>query len=45
MWRWWCCRAVTLHQGANLGQPCALRTDLDGEHTLIGAAAEFLTPS
>ena len=38
-------RAVTLHQGANLGQPCVLRTELDGEHTLIGGAAEFLTPS
>lgn len=36
--------AITLHQGANLGQPCVLRTELDGEHTLIGGAAEFLTP-
>ena len=36
-------RAIALHQGANLGQPCVLRTELDGEYTLIGGAAEFLT--
>ncbi|KQW96921.1 hypothetical protein ASC94_08920 [Massilia sp. Root418] len=35
-------RAITLHQGAKLGQPCLLRTELDGEHILIGGAAEFL---
>jgi len=40
-------RAVTLHQGANLGQPCVLRTELDsghahGERILIGGAAAFL---
>jgi PhzF family phenazine biosynthesis protein len=40
-------RAITLHQGANLGQPCVLRTELDkghadGEHILIGGAAAFL---
>lgn len=34
--------AVTLHQGTSLGQPCLLRTELDGEHILIGGAAEFL---
>lgn len=38
-------RAITLHQGANLGQPCMLRTELDGEHILIGGAAEFLPPA
>ncbi|MYN08408.1 PhzF family phenazine biosynthesis protein [Pseudoduganella aquatica] len=42
-------RALTLHQGAALGQPCVLRTELDGgradgEHILIGGAAAFLRP-
>ncbi|KQV80329.1 hypothetical protein ASD15_15850 [Massilia sp. Root351] len=37
-------RAITLHQGAHLGQPCLLRTELDGEHILIGGGAEFLPP-
>jgi hypothetical protein len=37
-------RAITLHQGANVGQPCVLRTELDGEHILIGGAADFLPP-
>ena len=35
-------RAITLHQGGHIGQPCLLRTELDGEHILIGGAAEFL---
>lgn len=37
-------RALVLRQGANTGQPCVLRTELDGEHILIGGAAEFLPP-
>jgi PhzF family phenazine biosynthesis protein len=38
-------RALILHQGANMGQPCVLRTELDGEHILIGGAAERLPPA
>lgn len=33
--------ALTLYQGANVGQPCLLRSQLDGDRILIGGAAEF----
>jgi PhzF family phenazine biosynthesis protein len=31
---------VTLYQGANMGQPCLLRTTINGEDILVGGAAE-----
>lgn len=34
--------ALDLYQGANLGQPCLLRTQLEGERVLIGGAAQFI---
>ncbi|CAN7174298.1 PhzF family phenazine biosynthesis protein [Pseudoduganella sp. LjRoot289] len=34
-------RPLTLHQGAGTGQPCVLRTALDGESVLVGGAAVF----
>lgn len=33
---------VTLYQGANMGQPCLLRTAIDGEAILVGGAAEMV---
>lgn len=35
-------RALTLYQGAHLGQPCKLQTVLDGEQILIGGTAAFV---
>ncbi|WP_342119516.1 PhzF family phenazine biosynthesis protein [Pseudoduganella sp. OTU4001] len=35
-------RSLDLYQGAHLGQPCLLRTQLDGNRILIGGAAEFV---
>lgn len=35
-------RSLDLYQGANRGQPCLLRTQLDGAHILIGGAAEYV---
>jgi len=35
-------RSLDLYQGAHLGQPCRLRTMLDGEKILIGGAAEYV---
>ena len=33
-------KPVTLYQGANMGQPCLLRTTINGEDILVGGAAE-----
>lgn len=33
---------IELHQGANRGQPCLLRTALQGETVLVGGAAEAI---
>jgi PhzF family phenazine biosynthesis protein len=35
-------RSLELYQGAQLGQPCLLRTRLDGAHILVGGAAEYV---
>jgi len=35
-------RSLDLYQGAQLGQPCLLRTRLDGNRILIGGAAEYV---
>ncbi|SFG30911.1 phenazine biosynthesis protein PhzF family [Duganella sp. CF458] len=35
-------RSLELYQGAQLGQPCLLRTGLDGGQVLIGGAAEYV---
>lgn len=35
-------RGLTLYQGANMGQPCMLRTELLHEQILIGGATEFV---
>ncbi|MGW8393836.1 PhzF family phenazine biosynthesis protein [Pseudoduganella sp. HUAS MS19] len=35
-------RSLDLYQGAPLGQPCRLRTRLDGDQILIGGAAEYV---
>jgi len=35
-------RPLELYQGANLGQPCLLRTRQDGAHILVGGAAEYV---
>lgn len=35
-------QSLDLYQGAQLGQPCLLRTRLDGKHILIGGAAEYV---
>ena len=35
-------RALTLHQGANTGQPCVIRTGLHGSRVAIGGAVEFI---
>lgn len=34
--------ALTVYQGANLGQPCVLQTQWRGEQVLIGGRAEFI---
>ncbi len=34
--------SLELYQGANRGQPCLIRTQLDGEQILIGGAAEYV---
>lgn len=34
-------RPITLHQGARTGQPCVLRTEIDGDDILVGGAARF----
>ncbi|MGO4378595.1 PhzF family phenazine biosynthesis protein [Pseudoduganella sp. RAF19] len=33
-------RPIRLYQGANMGQPCLLRTTIEGENILVGGAAE-----
>jgi len=35
-------RSLDLYQGSNVGQPCLLRTRLEGERILIGGRAEFV---
>jgi PhzF family phenazine biosynthesis protein len=35
-------RSLDLYQGAHLGQPCLLRTRLDGDRIRIGGAAEYV---
>ena len=35
-------QALELHQGAALGQPCLLRTALDGARILVGGAADYV---
>ncbi|WP_028104856.1 PhzF family phenazine biosynthesis protein [Pseudoduganella violaceinigra] len=35
-------RSLDLYQGAQLGQPCLLRTQLDGAHIQIGGAADYV---
>lgn len=32
---------IELYQGANMGQPCLLRTTIEGENVLVGGAAEL----
>ena len=34
--------SLQLYQGANRGQPCLIRTQLDGEQVLIGGTAEYV---
>lgn len=33
---------IRLYQGANMGQPCLLRTTIEGENILVGGAAEMI---
>jgi predicted PhzF superfamily epimerase YddE/YHI9 len=35
-------RSLDLYQGAHLGQPCLLRTQLDGDRILVGGTAEYV---
>ncbi len=36
---------IALFQGAALGQPCLIRTELDGNAVLVGGRAEYLQPA
>jgi PhzF family phenazine biosynthesis protein len=35
-------RPVSLYQGANMGQPCLIRTTYEGDNILVGGAAEMV---